>query len=132
MVAKHAKQQPLNMFILGDSAIAMLVKGCADFAVLPIGTILAQLPKRQVSSTNHRALVTKLCRENRHTMMSHKLFSNVVHVTSETFTQNSIAWAARASILTMVPSAIASSRSRCGATWRRFSSWRLPRTTRSR
>ena len=32
----------------------------------------------------------------------------------------------------MVPSAIASSRSHCGATWRRFSSWRLPRTTRPR
>ena len=49
------------MSTLGDSAIALLVKGCAEpFAVLPMGTIPAQLPKRQVSSTNHRALVTKL------------------------------------------------------------------------
>ena len=89
VVAKRAKQEPLNMSTVGDSAIAMLVKGCAEpFAVLPMGTILAQLPKRQVSSTNHRALVTKLCRENRQTMMSHKLFSNVVHMTSKTFIQN--------------------------------------------
>ena len=35
VVAKHAKQEPLNMLTLGDSAIAMLVKGCAEpFAVL--------------------------------------------------------------------------------------------------
>ena len=89
MVAKHAKQEPLNVLTVGDSAIAMLVQGCAEpFAVLPMGTILAQLPKRQVSSTNDRALVTKLCIENRQTMMSHKIFSNVVHMTSKTFMQN--------------------------------------------
>ena len=65
VVAKHAKQEPLNMLTLGDSTIAMLVKGCAELiAVLSMGTILAQLPKRQASSTNHRALVTKLRRDD--------------------------------------------------------------------
>ena len=38
MVAKHAKQEPLNMLTLGDSAVAMMVKGCAEpFAVLSNG-----------------------------------------------------------------------------------------------
>ena len=54
VVAKHAKQKPLNMLTLGDSAISMMVKG--------LGTILTQLPKRQVSPTS--ALVTELCRES--------------------------------------------------------------------
>ena len=47
MVApKHAKQEPLNMLTVGDSAIVMLVKGCAEpFVVFSMGTILAPLPK---------------------------------------------------------------------------------------
>ena len=111
LLAKHAKEEPPDrgMLALGDRRIAMLV--AEPFAVLPVSEILARLPERQASSTDRRALVEKVRRENRQT-------------------RTSIAWAARASVLTTVPSAIAPSRSRCGATWHRFSSSRLPRSTR--
>ena len=87
LVAKHAKEEPLNrgMLTLGNSAIAMLVKGCPEpFPVLPMRTILARLLEQQGSSMDHRALVSKLCRKNRQTVMSHKLSTNVVHITSTT------------------------------------------------
>ena len=91
LLAKHAKEEPLDrgMLTLGDSAIATLVKGCAEpFSVPCMRTVLARNPERLVSSTDHCALATKLCKENRQTLMSHKLLSNVVHMTSQTLMQN--------------------------------------------
>ena len=81
LVAKHALDR--GVLTLGDSAIATLVKGCAGlFAVHPTKPILARHPERQVSCTDRRALVTKLCRESRQTMMSNQLLSNVSNMTS--------------------------------------------------
>ena len=47
--------------------------------------------------------------------MSHKLSSHILHITNKISCRTPIARAARASTLTMVLSAIAPSRSRCGA-----------------
>ena len=55
VVAKQAKQERLNMLTLGDSAIAMLVKGCAEpFAVLPIRSSLSfQRDRFHPRTTSH-------------------------------------------------------------------------------
>ena len=75
LLAKHAKEEPPDrgMLALGDRRIAMLV--AKPFAVLPMRAILARLPERQASSTDHRALVTKVCRECRQTRTFHRLGS---------------------------------------------------------